>query len=138
MGRPYAVPFFALQTPWPRPYPAAPRVAHLPRHWQTLLGEHEELTQRGIPQTGTLNYGGPVVTASGLVFLAATMDSKIRAFDIGNGDLLWSADLPAPAYSTPAVYAVDGRQYVALACGGGKLGSKSSDAYVAFALPNES
>ncbi len=103
--------------------------------WQTLLGEHEELTQRGIPQTGTLNYGGPVVTASGLIFLASTMDSKIRAFGIRDGEVLWSADLPAPAYSTPAIYAVNGRQYVALACGGGKLGSKSSDAYVAFALP---
>ena len=105
--------------------------------WQSLLGEHEELSERGIPQTGTLNYGGPVVTASGLVFIAATMDSKVRAFDIRNGELLWTADLPAPAYSTPAVYAVDGRQYLALACGGGKLGSESSDAYVAFALPNE-
>ena len=79
-----------------------------------------------------------MVTASGLVFLAATMDSKIRAFDIRDSEVLWSADLPAPAYSTPAVYAVDGRQYVALACGGGKLGSKSSDVYVASALPNES
>jgi len=103
--------------------------------WQTVLGEHEELTRRGIPKTGTLNYGGPVVTASGLVFIAATMDSKLRAFDLVTGKELWQAELSAPAFSTPAVYSVDGVQYVAVACGGGKLGKPPGDAYVAFRLP---
>jgi quinoprotein glucose dehydrogenase len=103
--------------------------------WQSVLGEHEELTRRGIPKTGTLNYGGPVVTAGGLVFIAGTMDSRIRAFDLETGAELWSAALPAPAYATPAVYGVGGQQYLVVACGGGKLGSPSSDAYLAFRLP---
>jgi quinoprotein glucose dehydrogenase len=75
------------------------------------------------------------VTAGGLVFVAATMDAKFRAFDKDTGRLLWEATLPAPGYATPMTYAVDGRQYVVIAAGGGKLGSRSSDAYVAFALP---
>mgnify|MGYP006309216797 CR=1 FL=1 len=75
------------------------------------------------------------MTAGNVLFIAATMDEKIRAFDKRNGALLWEADLPAAGYATPAVYAVDGRQYVVIACGGGKLGTKSGDAYVAFALP---
>lgn len=104
--------------------------------WQAVLGEHEELSRRGIPKTGTLNYGGPVVTAGGLVFIAATMDSRIRAFDLEIGAELWSAALPAPAYATPAVYGVGGQQYLVVACGGGKLDSLSSDAYVAFRLPS--
>ena len=103
--------------------------------WQSTLGEHAELSQRGIPKTGTLNYGGPVITATGLIFIAATMDNRIRAFDLETGEELWQARLPAPAYATPAVYAVDGRQYIAVACGGGKLGSPSSDVYMAFRLP---
>ncbi len=104
--------------------------------WQVVLGEHEELTRRGIAQTGTLNYGGPVITASGLVFIAATMDSKLRAFELETGKLLWQSDLPAPAFSTPAVYAVDGEQFIVVACGGGKLGTSPGDSYVAFRLPN--
>ncbi len=103
--------------------------------WQTILGEHEALRQRGLPPTGTLNYGGPVTTAGGLVFIAATMDSRIRAFDLQTGEELWQAALPAPAYSTPAVYSVAGKQYIVVACGGGKLDTPSSDIYMAFALP---
>jgi len=103
--------------------------------WQVVLGEHEELSRKGIPQTGTLNYGGPVVTASGIVFIAATMDSKIRAFELATGKELWQADLPAPAFSTPAIYEANGRQYIVVACGGGKLGTEPGDAYVTFRLP---
>ena len=103
--------------------------------WKEPLGEYPELTAKGIPVTGTENYGGPVVTKGGLVFIAATKDSKIRAFDKDTGKVLWEAELPAPGYATPAVYAVDGKQFLVIACGGGKIGSISGDQYVAFALP---
>lgn len=106
--------------------------------WKTTLGEFPELTARGIPPTGTENYGGPVVTAGEVLFIAATMDERFRAFSTETGEVLWEAKLPAAGYATPATYVVDGRQYVVIACGGGKLGTKSGDSYVAFALPNES
>lgn len=102
--------------------------------WQSVLGEFEELSARGISPTGTENYGGPVTTAGGLVFIAATKDEKIRAFDKDTGKVLWEAKLPAAGHATPAVYEIKGKQYVVIACGGGK-GTKSGDAYVAFALP---
>ena len=75
------------------------------------------------------------MTRGGLVFIAATKDSKIRAFDKETGEVLWEADLPAPGYATPAVYEIWGKQYLVIACGGGKIGSASGDEYVAFALP---
>jgi quinoprotein glucose dehydrogenase len=103
--------------------------------WTVRLGEFEELTKQGIPITGAENYGGPVVTASGLIFIAATKDEKFRAFDQKTGKLLWETKLPAGGYATPSIYQVKGRQYVVIACGGGKMGTKSGDAYVAFALP---
>ncbi|HEV8263845.1 MAG TPA: PQQ-binding-like beta-propeller repeat protein [Gemmatimonadales bacterium] len=103
--------------------------------WRITLGEHATLTARGIPITGTEQYGGPIVTAGGLLFIAATQDAKFRAFDKSTGRLLWEATLPAPGYATPSTFAVHGKQYVVVAAGGGKLGSKSSDAYVAYALP---
>ncbi len=105
--------------------------------WKVTLGEYPELVERGITNTGSESYGGPVVTASGLIFIAGTLDEKIRAFDKRDGRLLWEAKLPAAGFATPAVYAVGGKQYVVIACGGGKLGRKSGDAYVAFALPDE-
>lgn len=85
-------------------------------------------------ENGTENYGGPVVTAGGLVFIAATSDSKIRAFNKRTGAMLWEANLPAPGFATPAVYEIDGQQYLVIACGGGKLGKKGHDAYVAFTI----
>ncbi|HET9423839.1 MAG TPA: PQQ-binding-like beta-propeller repeat protein [Gemmatimonadaceae bacterium] len=103
--------------------------------WRIPLGEHAALTARGVPPTGSEQYGGPIVTAGGLVFIAATQDSKFRAFDSRNGRLLWETTLPAPGYATPATYAVGDRQYVVIAAGGGKIGSPSSDTYVAYALP---
>lgn len=106
--------------------------------WKVPLGEYEELTKRGIEPTGTENYGGPLVTKSGLVFIAATKDEKIRAFDKKTGTVLWEAPLPAAGYATPATYMIEGTQYVVIACGGGKIGSKSGDSYVAFALPFDS
>jgi quinoprotein glucose dehydrogenase len=103
--------------------------------WTVPLGEWPELAAQGIRQTGTENYGGPVVTAGGLVFIAASRDEHLRAFDRRTGRELWKAKLPAAGYATPAVYSVGGRQYVVIAAGGGKIGTKSGDTYVAFALP---
>jgi quinoprotein glucose dehydrogenase len=105
--------------------------------WKIPLGENEEMMKKGYPITGAENYGGPVVTAGGLVFIAATKDAKIRAFDKRNGKLLWEAKLPAAGFATPSVYQVNGKQYLVIACGGGKLGAQSGDAYVAFALPDK-
>ncbi|MEQ1861987.1 MAG: PQQ-binding-like beta-propeller repeat protein [Chthoniobacteraceae bacterium] len=103
--------------------------------WRVPLGEWPELTAKGVPPTGTENYGGPVVTAGGLVFIAASRDECIRAFDRRTGAEIWKAKLPAGGYATPATYSVGGRQFLVIACGGGKIGTKSGDAYVAFALP---
>ena len=110
--------------------------------WRIPLGEYPELAAKGLTNTGTENYGGPIVTAGGLVFIAATnFDRKFRAFDKATGALLWETTLPFSGNGTPATYEVDGRQYVAIAAGGGKggarrdAGSASGGAYVAFALP---
>ncbi len=105
--------------------------------WNIPLGEFKELTERGIPQTGTENYGGPVVTAGGVLFIGATKDEKFRAFDKTTGELLWETQLPAGGYATPAVYEANGRQYIVIAAGGGKMGTKPGDTYVAFSLPSE-
>jgi quinoprotein glucose dehydrogenase len=104
--------------------------------WKTTLGEYPEFKAKGII-TGTENYGGPVVTAGGVLFIAATKDSKFRAFNKSTGKLLWETELPAPGFATPSIYSLNGKQYIVIACGGGKLGTKSSDAYVAFALPEK-
>ncbi|HXG65948.1 MAG TPA: PQQ-binding-like beta-propeller repeat protein [Blastocatellia bacterium] len=104
--------------------------------WKIPLGEFAELTKRGIPITGTENYGGPIVTAGGLIFIAATKDEKFRAFDKSTGKALWEFQLPAGGYATPCTYEVNGKQYVVIAAGGGKMGTKSGDAYIAFALPD--
>lgn len=105
--------------------------------WNITLGEYPELKAKGIPPTGTENYGGSVVTAGGLVFIAAARDGKMRAFNKRTGQLLWEYDLPAPGFATPAMYSVNGKQYIVIACGGGKLNTRSGDAYVAFALPEK-
>jgi quinoprotein glucose dehydrogenase len=104
--------------------------------WSVPLGEFPELTRRGLPLTGTENYGGPVVTAGGLVFIGATKDERLRAFDKRTGRVLWEAPLPAGGYATPATYEAGGKQYVVIAAGGGKMGTKSGGSYVAFALPD--
>jgi quinoprotein glucose dehydrogenase len=103
--------------------------------WRVPLGEYPELTARGVPKTGTENYGGPLVTAGGLLFIGASKDEHFRAFDRRTGKELWSVPLPAGGYAAPATYEAGGRQYIVIACGGGKMGTKSGDAYVAFALP---
>ena len=103
--------------------------------WRIPLGEVPALTARGIPPTGTENYGGPVDTATGSIFIAATKDEMIRAFDEQTGKVLWQSKLPAGGYATPATYLAQGRQFLVIACGGGKMDTRSGDAYVAFALP---
>jgi quinoprotein glucose dehydrogenase len=103
--------------------------------WRVPLGEVPALIAKGLPPTGVENYGGPVVTAGGLLFIAAAKDEMFRAFDRHTGKILWQTKLPAGGYATPATYEVRGRQYVVIGCGGGKMGTKSGDAYVAFALP---
>jgi quinoprotein glucose dehydrogenase len=106
--------------------------------WQVPLGEYVELTARGIPRTGTETFGGSIVTAGGLVFIAGTKDERIHAFDKQTGKLLWEHPLPAGGYATPCTYMVKGRQYVVIAAGGaGKLRTKAGDAFVAFSLPEK-
>jgi len=102
--------------------------------WHVPLGSFAELKEQGLPDTGSENYGGPVATASWLIFIAATRDEKIRAFEANTGQAVWEHTLPAAGYATPAVYESGGKQFVVIACGGGKIGTKSGDRYVAFAL----
>jgi len=108
--------------------------------WKIPLGEYPELAVAGKKGTGSENYGGPIVTAGGIVFIGATVyDKKVRAFDSATGRLLWETTLPFAATATPATYMVNGRQYIVIAAGGGKdLKSPSGGMYVAFALPQRS
>jgi quinoprotein glucose dehydrogenase len=106
--------------------------------WKIPLGEYPALVAQGVKNTGSENYGGPIVTAGGLVFIAATnYDKKIRAFDKDTGKLLWEATLPYSGNATPATYMVNGRQYVVIAATGAKGDHESGTrgVYVAFALP---
>ena len=103
--------------------------------WQTTLGVDAEFAAKGVKGTGTENYGGPLVTKSGLLFIAATKDGMFRAFSKKTGKLLWETKLPAAGFATPATYELNGKQFIVIACGGGKLGTQSGDSYVAFALP---
>jgi quinoprotein glucose dehydrogenase len=112
--------------------------------WKVPLGEYPELVAQGMKNTGTENYGGPIVTAGGLLFIGATnFDKKFRAFDKQTGELLWETTLPFSGNATPITYEVDGRQFVVIAAGGGKdartrngvdLKPQSGGVYVAFAL----
>jgi len=101
--------------------------------WTVPIGEFPELTKQGIPITGTETYGGPVVTASGLIFIASTRDERLRAFDKTNGNVVWEYQLPAGGFATPISYEVNGKQYIAIAVGGGR-GAKPGGWYMAFAL----
>jgi quinoprotein glucose dehydrogenase len=105
--------------------------------WKIPLGEYPELAAKGMKNTGTENYGGPLVTAGGLLFIGATnFDKKFRAFDKSTGELLWETTLPFAGNATPATYLLNGRQFVVIAAGGGKdPRSASGGVYVAFSLP---
>jgi quinoprotein glucose dehydrogenase len=105
--------------------------------WKIPLGEYPDLVAQGLTNTGSENYGGPVVTAGDVLFIGATVyDKKFRAFDSLTGKLLWQTVLPNSAIATPATYMIDGKQYVVVSAGGGKDPKGSSGSvYVAFALP---
>ncbi len=105
--------------------------------WKVPLGNYPELAAKGMADTGTENYGGPVVTAGGVVFIGATnFDHTLRAFDSRTGKLLWSGDLPYAGNATPATYMIDGKQYVVIATSNARNPKgKQGTAYVAFALP---
>jgi len=104
--------------------------------WKVPFGEYPDLLKKGLPNTGSMNFGGPLVTAGGILFIGATdYDHKLRAFDKATGKLLWEATLPAAGNATPSTYQVNGRQYLVIAAGGGEWGAHSGGSYVAFALP---
>jgi quinoprotein glucose dehydrogenase len=106
--------------------------------WKVPLGEYPKLAAQGLNGTGSENYGGPVVTAGGLVFIAATSyDKKFRAFDKSTGKILWETTLPFSGNATPSVYEVNGRQFIVIAAGGGKTTDPSGGMLVAFALPKK-
>jgi quinoprotein glucose dehydrogenase len=105
--------------------------------WSVTLGETESLKAAGHPPTGCESYGGPIITENGLLLIAGTKDGYFRAFDKRTGELLWENKLPAAAFMTPATYQWNGKQFVALACGGEKLGTPKGNQIVAFALPDE-
>ncbi|MGH9469067.1 MAG: PQQ-binding-like beta-propeller repeat protein [Terriglobia bacterium] len=105
--------------------------------WKFPLGEYPELARTGIKNTGTENYGGPIITAGGLLFIAATnFDDEFRAFDSSTGKLLWGSKLPLAGNATPATYEVNGRQYIVIAAGGAKgaFHTPRGGVYVAFTL----
>jgi len=110
--------------------------------WKIPLGQYPELVKQGLPDTGSENFGGPIATAGGVVFIGATIyDRKLRAFDSRTGKLLWEGDLPYSGVATPSTYMVNGKQYVVIAAGGStSMGSlrpakDPGGAYIAFALP---
>src|SRR5688572_28197084 len=103
--------------------------------WKVPLGEYPKLKARGIPPTGTENYGGPLVTAGGLIFIGATADETFRAFDQHTGAILWQAALPFGGNASPSTYRINGRQFVVISAGGAKSGRPAGGSIVAFALP---
>lgn len=102
--------------------------------WKIPFGEYPELTEQGITDTGSESYGGPVITAGGLLIIAGTKDKMLRIYDKKTGKLLWFTALPAAGFATPATYAVKGKQYIVIACGGDKLGAPKGESFVAFGL----
>jgi quinoprotein glucose dehydrogenase len=104
--------------------------------WEAPLGTTEDLTPLRIARkTGTPNFGGPVATAGGLVFIGAAMDRYLRAFDQRTGTEVWAGRLPAAGMATPMTYVWKGRQYIVIAAGGhGQAGTQTGDSIVAFAL----
>tara|TARA_R110002020_G_scaffold312101_3_gene527616 strand:- start:42356 stop:44479 length:2124 start_codon:yes stop_codon:yes gene_type:complete len=103
--------------------------------WTVPFGTYPELMEQGHPITGAESYGGPVVTASGLLFIAATKDKMFRVYAKKTGELLWETKLPAAGFATPSTYEANGKQYIVIACGGSKLDAEGGDSYIAFSLP---
>jgi glucose dehydrogenase len=105
--------------------------------WKIPFGEYPELVSLGMKNTGSENYGGPIVTAGDVFFIGATVHDRIfHAFDSRTGKLLWHNELPFAGMATPATYMVDGRQFVVIASSGGRdPNGPVGGAYIAFALP---
>ena len=110
--------------------------------WRKTLGEYKELTKEGIPQTGTMNLGGPLATAGNLVLIGSTCDQIFRAFDSRSGKVLREFPLPASAFAAPMTFSVKGKQYVVIAASGGGYGKTFgqdhgpvSDTFVCYSLP---
>jgi quinoprotein glucose dehydrogenase len=104
--------------------------------WKIPLGNDPAFQKPGDPPTGLENYGGPVVTAGGLVFIAATLDSMLRAFDKDTGELLWEIKLPGNGIATPSIYMLDGKQYVVIAVSIGEDLNHVKSGIIAYALPD--
>ncbi|MGL4630481.1 MAG: PQQ-binding-like beta-propeller repeat protein [Leadbetterella sp.] len=102
--------------------------------WKIPLGNEPLLESQGIKGTGSENYGGPIITKSGLLIIAGTKDAKLRIFEAKTAKLLYEYSLPAAAFATPSTYSVNGKQYIVIACGGTKLGTTKGHQYVAFGL----
>jgi quinoprotein glucose dehydrogenase len=102
--------------------------------WKIPFGDEPSLAQQGITGTGAENYGGPIVTASGLLIIGAAKDGKLRIYESKTGKLLRVITLPAAAFATPSTYQVNGKQYIVIACGGTKLGTPKGNKYIAYSL----
>ncbi len=105
--------------------------------WKIPLGEYPELAAKGMKGTGSENYGGPIVTAGGVLFIGATVfDRKFHAFDTRTGKLLWETELPFAGMATPSTYMIDGRQYVVTVSSGGRDPKRPiGGSYIAYTLP---
>jgi len=146
-GTPYGMRREPLMSPFGLPCTAPPwgtlAAVDMRRNqirWQVMLGSTKDVTPWFVPARtlGMPNLGGPIVTAGGLVLVAAATDNFLRAFDIETGSELWKGRLPAGGQATPMTYEANGRQFVVIAAGGhGALGTKRGDFVVAFALPEE-
>ncbi len=102
--------------------------------WKTTFGEYPELLEQGLPPTGRNSWGGPVATAGGVLFIAANLDGYIRGYDMKTGEEIWRHKLPVAGFATPSTYMVEGKQFLVIACGGGR-GTPMGNQFVAFALP---
>jgi quinoprotein glucose dehydrogenase len=104
--------------------------------WKVPFGEYPELAAKGVPKTGQENFGGAMLTSTGVIIAGGTRDKKLRAFDAENGNELWSYQLPLHSTAPPASYEAGGRQFIVVpVTGGGKLGGPTGDVWMAFALP---
>lgn len=143
-GAPYAVKRETLLSPLqlpcsPPPWGVIAGVDLASGHivWRKTLGTTEDLSPAPALDFGTPNFGGPVITAGGLVFIGAAMDDYLRAFDVTSGEELWRGRLPAGGQATPMTYVWEGRQYIVIYAGGhARLGTRLGDSLVAFALPD--
>ena len=102
--------------------------------WKIPFGNEPALAEKGIENTGTENYGGPILFENGLLFIGASKDGYFRAYNANTGELVWKYKLPYAAFATPSTYTVNGKQYIVIACGGTKLGTEKGNKYVAFSL----